>query len=78
MPVDAYRILTGVVSRTVEIRNIDGIALRPSGWRAYLTVEPFGATGEEGEGEGETPRAALDRAMADLAEQGVFKEEEAA
>ena len=75
MPSGDYRIVTGAI-----VRNGGARAGKRRGWRAYLTVEPFGATGEEheGEGEGETPRAALDRAMADLAEQGVFKEEEAA
>ena len=67
-----YRILTGAV-----VPAVDGSTLEPGGWRAYLTVAPYGEIDKqrEGEGGGNTPRAALDRAMADLAKQGAFKNE---
>ena len=71
----AYRVLTGSV-----VPAVDGRTLKPNGWRAFLTIAPYGEIDNEreGEGEGDTPRAALDRAMADLTNQGAFKNEEAA
>ena len=66
-----FRIETGAI-----VRN--GRAGKGRRWSAFLTVAPDGGIETEGEGAGATPRAALDRAVADLAKQGAFKDEEGA
>ena len=68
MPRGGFRIETGAIVPVADCRTG-----KRRGWHAYLTVAPFGAADAELEGEGDTPRAALDRAMADLSNQGAFK-----
>ncbi len=71
----AFRIVTGALAR-----NGGGRTGKRLAWQGFLTVAPFGAAGEESEGEGAgaTPADALKAAVDDLAKQGALDDGEGA